>query len=35
MAISYITHSISVFHTVDARERHAILYFNLDKSTNQ
>jgi hypothetical protein len=35
MAISYTTHSISVFHTVDARERHAILYFNLDKSTNQ
>ena len=35
MAISYTTHSISVFHTVDAGERHAILYFNLDKSTNQ
>ena len=35
MAISYTTHSISVFHTVDDGERHAILYFNLDKSTNQ
>jgi hypothetical protein len=35
MAISYTTHSISVFHTVDAGERHDILYFNLDKSTNQ
>lgn len=35
MAISYTTHSISVFHTVDAGERHAILYFNFDKSTNQ
>lgn len=35
MAISYTTHTISVFHTVNAGERHAILYFNLDKSTNQ
>ena len=35
MAISYTTYTISVFHTVNAGERHAILYFNLDKSTNQ
>lgn len=35
LAYSYTTRSVSIFHIANDSEKHAVLFHNLDKSTNQ
>ena len=35
LAYSYTTRTVSIFHIANDREKHAVLFHNLDKSTNR
>ena len=35
LAISYLSHTLTVFHTINENEKHAVQYYNFDKSIYQ
>lgn len=35
LAISYLSHTLTVFHTINEDEKHAVQYYNFDKSIYQ
>lgn len=35
LAISYLSHTLTVFHTINENEKHAVQYYNYDKSIYQ